>query len=341
MKGLGRLPGHKPPGRRPSGDRGAASPPAPDRRISEPLIVLGCPRSGTTLLYALLAVSPELWSLYGESHALFEGPLHPSSTGWSRGNALGAQDVTAELRDRLTADLRAAATNYQALLPGLATVGLTGPRRDRMLRTTLGSVSRMRKPDPLRLLEKTPKNALRVPFLAELFPDARFVFISREPRANIASLIEGWRTPYQYATYRVPHGLAIDGYEGDRWNFALPPGWASHRQATLGEVCAFQYRACNAAALDALTQLAPSRWHHVAYERLVADAATTLAEVADFAGLAVSQAMAKMAHRLPAINTVSAPGQGKRHERAGELEAVTPLVAQTAARLGYDTEATR
>ena len=48
-------------------------------------------------------------------------------------------------------------------------------------------------PGALRFLEKTPKNALRVPFFARIFPDARFIFLWRDPRENIASIMQAWR----------------------------------------------------------------------------------------------------------------------------------------------------
>ena len=44
----------------------------------------------------------------------------------------------------------------------------------------------------LRLLEKTPKNALRIPFLAAAFPEARFIYLYRDPSVNLASIIEAW-----------------------------------------------------------------------------------------------------------------------------------------------------
>ena len=41
------------------------------RRIEKPIIVLGCNRSGTTLLFRNLSSHPALWSLYDESQPLF------------------------------------------------------------------------------------------------------------------------------------------------------------------------------------------------------------------------------------------------------------------------------
>ena len=46
----------------------------------------------------------------------------------------------------------------------------------------------------VRMLEKTPKNSLRVPFLARVFPEARFIYLYRDPRQVLSSMIEAWTT---------------------------------------------------------------------------------------------------------------------------------------------------
>ena len=38
--------------------------------ISRPVIVLGAPRSGTTMVFQALSTHPELWSLYRESQSI-------------------------------------------------------------------------------------------------------------------------------------------------------------------------------------------------------------------------------------------------------------------------------
>ena len=75
-----------------------------------------------------------------------------------------------------------------------------------------------------RLIDKTPRNALRVGFIEALFPDAHYVFLKRDGRDNINSLINAWRTP-RYRTYEVPGGHRIPGVDPRWWKFTLYPGW--------------------------------------------------------------------------------------------------------------------
>ena len=70
----------------------------------------------------------------------------------------------------------------------------------------------------LRVLEKTPKNALRIPFFAELYPDARFVFLGdgpqrRELEARAFAL--DCRIPYTYfdlakTSLSYPFSIVLD-----------------------------------------------------------------------------------------------------------------------------------
>ena len=61
--------------------------------IKAPVIIIGCARSGTTLLYNVLSEAASLWSIGYESKAILERYHHPSRNGWLSG-ALEAEDLT-------------------------------------------------------------------------------------------------------------------------------------------------------------------------------------------------------------------------------------------------------
>jgi hypothetical protein len=136
-------------------------------RIVDPVFVVCPPRSGSSLLFETLQRSPSLATIGGESHEVIEGiaALTPAAHDWDS-NRLEAGDATegvvAHLKERFAARMR----------------------------TREGQPCR----GPTRLLEKTPKNALRIPFLAQAFPDARFVFLYRDPRETVSSMLDAWRS---------------------------------------------------------------------------------------------------------------------------------------------------
>src|SRR3546814_6427012 len=47
----------------------------------------------------------------------------------------------------------------------------------------------------VRMLEKTPKNALRIQLLHKVFPDARFIYLHRDPRQVLGSMLDRSEEP--------------------------------------------------------------------------------------------------------------------------------------------------
>jgi hypothetical protein len=177
----------------------------------------------------------------------------------------------------------------------------------------------------LRFLEKTPKNALRIPFLASIFPDARFVFLWREPRGNLGSIIDAWGAAGRWKTYN-----GLPGFDGP-WSLLLPPGWEAMNGRPVEEIAAFQWEAANRIALDDLAQLPAGRWLALEYDTFLADPAAGVARVCAFAGLDVDAGLrARVAGPLPLsrqTNTPPEPGKWRRHAAAIEcvLPRITPL----------------
>src|SRR5947208_2015172 len=146
----------------------------------DPIFVVGSPRSGTSVLFEVLDRSSELASLHGESHLLWE-LFHPSSS----------PDWTSH-----------------GILPG----EISHEER-RALYWMIDAIAADR-----RYLDKSPRNSLRIPYLHALFPNAWFVFLKRDGRAAVSSLITGWRSgDPRFPGTRVPIPLDIDGYLGQTW----------------------------------------------------------------------------------------------------------------------------
>jgi hypothetical protein len=165
------------------------------REFARPVFIVSPPRSGGRLLFETMAQSPDVWTVTGESGALIENieSLRPVSREWES-NRLTAGAATAEVSGALTTALQSNVVDRDGN-PPLA-----------------GAAS-------LRLLEMTPKNALRVPFLAEAFPDALFVYLYRDPRETLSSMLDAWRSGH-FVTY-----LDLPGWKAAPWSLLLVPGW--------------------------------------------------------------------------------------------------------------------
>ncbi len=267
-----------------------------------PVFVVGCPRSGTTLLLDALRASGELASVQSEGHILWDEFHHPREHSWS-------SDAVApgEIADR--------ESEYLYLAIRLFARGG-------------------------RFVDKTPANCLRVAYLEALFPDASFVFLRRRGADNVSSLMEGWRARPRFVRYRLPEPLTgLGELDGEGWSFVLVPGWRDLRAASLEEICAHQYVECNQAVLDARATSAAT-WVDLAYEDLVASPAEELRRVYDELGLSFGDAAQRFARDLAnrrSATSLTAPGRDawKRNEAA--VERVAPRLVSVERRLGYAT----
>lgn len=278
--------------------------------LGDPLIIVSVPRSGSTLLFEQLQRFAGFWSIGGESHAIFNAFPH----------------------------LRAAnaALDSGCLDDSHADPGTCDQMR-RCFAFLLGDHQGQRylqlnpRPRNILLLEKTPRNALNIPFLLRVFPRARFVFLHREPRQNIASIMEAWSEGLQtgrFVTFRD-----LPGWDRPAWCFLLPPGWRRLNGKTLANIAAFQWSAGNRIILDELKRLPPERWMTISYEQLISEPATTLAEVASFTRLEAPKLMLGIGS-LPLSRTTLTPphpDKWRRHEAA--IESVSNEWQSVAARI--------
>ena len=290
-------------------DRGAPAEPArptgpaivygrSDPLFDRPVFIVSPPRSGSTLLFETLSAAPGLYTVGGESHGLMEAiaKIAPAAQGWES-NRLTAADAdpgtVAQLRERFRAALR----DRSGGRPG---------------------------DGPVRMLEKTPKNALRIPFLAAAFPEARFVYLHRDPRATLASMIEAWASG-GFRTYPQ-----LPGWTGPPWSLLLIPGWRQLNGAPLERIVAEQWAVTTRIILDDLAALPPQRWRPIRYEAFIADPQAEVSRLCAAIDLSWDR---RLGSSLPlARHTVSAPDAQKWRKHAPAIEAVAPVWAPAEAR---------
>ncbi len=220
--------------------------------IAGRLFVVGCPRSGTTLLQSLLAAHPSVLSF--PETAVF-GRLLKTNV---------MPDGTC-----LTVDLRMQLGYLQAmaLLEDLGRLDLQQilPIRSQSIAQFVDGLVGVF--DRLTLdkgkswwVEKTPENMLYVPEILELVPGARFVSVLRDGRQNVAALYE--------MACKYP----------DLW-------WAKFRDLD------WAIRVWNRAATHTRLLLGMPEVVVIRHERLLSDTEAVAREVCRFAGLPFSRRM--------------------------------------------------
>jgi hypothetical protein len=281
-----------------------------DDIFEAPVILLSAPRSGSTLLYELLTNASELWSIRDESHHVLEAPLalRPETRGYSS-HALTAEDIdpviASAMRSIFLVHMRNnAGTRY-----------VDTPQKQR-----------------LRFVEKTPRNAFRIPFLNTLFPNALFVFLFRDPIESISSMIELWENKDFHRSINLP---GWSGPKGFRWCMALPPGWREFNDRPTVEIAAFQWQACNDAIMNGLQDLPQERWCTLDYADLLSNPATQIQRLCEFTKIRFDEGLSEvvsgeLAHSSRVIST---PSRDKVKKNRPTIEPVLQGVSDTMERL--------
>ena len=273
------------------------------RPADRPVIVVGCSRAGTTLVYKMLSESHEIGSLQRETHDWWS-ELHPPADKHWNTHALDARDASAADRD--------AASRYFYAWTGCH-----------------------------RWVDKNNQNGLCVPYLHALFPDAVFVFVKRSPGDNLNSLIEGWRKPDEFATWSqaLPEPVAVEAGTLRQWCFFLAEGWRDYLTAPVEAVSAFQYRAINQVILDAKARIPPNQWVEIFYEDFLRNPEAAIGHVFKGCGLgfdAATRARCMAAFDVPynAFSEIRLDKwkDGRNREK---IERVLPDVAEISARMGF------
>ncbi|GAA3906480.1 hypothetical protein GCM10022276_26250 [Sphingomonas limnosediminicola] len=268
----------------------AASAPA---RFDRPIIIVSTPRAGSTLLFETLEQAPRLYATGQESHWLIEDipGLHPAARGWDS-NRLTAADATPQIAEALAGEFYRQIRNRDGHAP-------TGR---------------------VRMLEKTPKNALRIPLFDAVFPDAMFVYLYRDVRQTIASMMEAWASG-AFRTYPE-----LPGWTGYPWSLLLVPGWRDLIGRPLSMVVAHQWATTTRIMLDDLEKLPPDRVKVMAHDRFLADPQGTSTELTRSLDLGWDR---ELGGQLPLSKvTVSRPSPDKWRRLEREIESVMPIVKE-------------
>jgi len=265
--------------------------------LQRPIIIVSTPRSGSTFLYEILEQAPGLFTTGQESHWLIEDipGLAPPDRGWSS-NRLAADDVTPERSEAIANEFYRQLRDRAGAKPG----------------------------ERVRMLEKTPKNALRVPFFDAIWPDSIFIYLHRDVRDTLASMMEAWACG-AFRTYPD-----LPGWTGYPWSLLLVPGWQQLVGRSLPEIVARQWATTTDILIDDLKTLPKPRLRVLSYESLRQSPQAVVEQLATSLGLQWDR---QLDRELPlSKTTVSPPRPDKWRRLEAVVEAVLPIVAPAEAR---------
>jgi hypothetical protein len=304
--------------------------------FKSPVFIMGTPRSGTTLTYLLLSSSCGAWSTFDEDNPIFEGELglriDPKNDPDEKGVSLDQGAATPERIEKIYA-------YFWDWVANPAIFGVSGfewgwkrkmaNRASRILRKTLRL--------PFTMVHKNTRNTFRIGFIRAVFPNARFVFVFRDGRANVSSLIEGWGFE-RFHTFQVPVPDRV-GKKGLRqWAFELPPHWKAWADKSIPEICAFQWCEHNASLLNHRAQLAQKSYIDVRYEDLVADTPGEVNRLCRFLNLPVGKALRGACVKPRPVVETSLPQKNKWLKRKDQIESVRHIMEPMMERLDYSWE---
>ena len=318
--------------------------------IKNPVIIIGCPRSGTTMLFNILNQSQELYSLYRESWnvirgAYFNGMLDPDD----KDDLLTAEDLTTELKDYIRKGFHEYTVNKESLAFWTAqkfrlraiSAHLPIPNPLASVVTKANALIKDQRNQEYRILEKTPRNCFRVDFMNKLFPDAKFIFISREGKSNISSLIEGWKRQAKHMKHkrfpRLNTEFHFNNFEFQKWEYVLPPEWKELNGKSLEETCAHQWIQSNRYALDSLNKLDSDRVIKVRYEDICENPGESIKNICDFIDIKYEDKLQEYAEKPPVVSTglFEKPKQDKWKKNQEAIEKILPMIDPMMDELGY------
>ena len=273
--------------------------------MPDPIFIIGCSRSGTTVTFETIRKAQELISFPYEIPQFWHSLVGPRDNDWAS-DEVTADNASPEHREK------AFAYFYARLGKG-------------------------------QVLDKTCINIFRIPYLFSLFPDAKFVFIQRDGRNNISSLIDGWEHNNHFSLKpflgHIPADIQIENGKFNDWSFFLPPDWRSYNTSPLEEVCAHQWLTANQSALTAIDIIPKSQWIQIRYEDLFNDPVEMFKNTFEFLGLNFSGEIKNRCSKInknPTSIVKGLPQKDKwKSHNAQRIEKILPKIEPMMKKLGY------
>ena len=312
------------------------------RKFCKPVIIVGAPRSGTSLLQKIIRENPAFVSVARESDVIWNPYIHPRVNNWRQeglvDRQLSQEDIAFILEEYGNKALPAKVWSRwsqsrimeSAFLSRL--VRRVYPCADRVF-TTVRRILPDRRQD-LRLVDKSVHFALWLDAVNQVFPGALYIHIARNGRDCVRSMMNGWLDPERFNTYLLPKNLRTGGAR--YWCFPMPARWREYLELPLAERVAHQWVDIQGSinkGLDAARQ--ENRYLLVRLEDLTGEPAQNIRRISDYIELDWSGYFEHVAANMPVIN--ASQKNYLTGEEYGEQpdSAIMDIIRNTQVELGY------
>lgn len=288
--------------------------------MSQPVIIVGAPRSGTNMLRDVLTSTPGVTTW----------PCDEINYVWKHGNLDLDHDEIPASRAHRTADYLRAQFDKRAATDGAGVV-----------------------------VEKTCATSLRVPFVAAALPEAKFIFIRRDGLDATASTMKRWNAEFDLAytlkkvRYVPPTDLprhlgdfvakrvrqrtsgdarsAANDLKVSTWWGPRPHDFrAIQRTHPLEELAFIQWQRCVEQSADAFADLDGGRVLEVRYEDYVADPSAGTLRCLEFMGVGDQLGRTRVGQVM-----TSSVGKGRSQLGPDAVARLESLGGATLSRFGY------
>lgn len=204
--------------------------------LEQPLFIIGHWRTGTTLLHELLILDerhncPNTYQCLAPNHFLLtekvlaklfwfllpsHRPMDNMAAGWDKPQE---DEFALCMLGQPSPYLTIAFPNHPPQDHAAFDIeGLSARDRASWKKAFVRFLRQLTYKDSRRLILKSPTHSCRIPTLLELFPDARFVHIVRDPYTVFHSTVNLWKTLYETHGLQVPTCRGLEEYVFETFN---------------------------------------------------------------------------------------------------------------------------
>lgn len=292
--------------------------------FERPIFIICAPRSGSTFLYHTIRRMKGLFS-FGRENTPMWIRLFPYSRFSPPSDHVSPDECTSDAIAALKSFIvaKGVAHGFSFDDPDARDLDLSVALRHVVLRK------------PIRYIEKTIANCFHLEAIEKIFPDALYIYLVRDGRANVSSMIEGWNTFVKVGLdYPFPEDATVP-----YWSYALPPGWQETLHKPIEEICAWSWIEHNKYVVKKLEtdQAFASKCLKIFYEDFVSDPTSVVAQISSFCNLEASPESTRYLNAKPlSRTTISKPNRDKWRIKNGEkIERVSDMICPFMEELGY------